>query len=245
MTPSSDNLMWRQLFVIYFAVVAILNRTDWPGQRMHSQSVIASSFLAHLLECFLARDEVQRLPTMFCFYAMCAAIPLIVATKIRKLKTGAERDLAIVQQALVELAARWPSSNGVLKHFQILRHSKVDITGSPNSPMIVRPGNLLLFEPFDSLACGSWSSLTSHDGDEEIVRGVELETETQTTSTERMPRPASVQYGLDETVTPRFPGLPSWPQQPIPDSISDPLSPSAYADPVGEWLLLDDLSWAN
>ncbi|KIW10806.1 hypothetical protein PV08_10105 [Exophiala spinifera] len=246
-TPS-DNFMWRQLLVIYFAVVTILYRADWPGQRIRSQSVIASSFLANLLECFLARDEVQRLPTMFCFYAMCAAIPLIVATKIRKLKTGAERDLAIIQQALEELAARWPSSSGALKHFQVLRHSKIDTTGSPNSLMIVRPEDLLLFEPFDSSACRSWSLVTNNVGEEEIVHGVELEKESQETSSQNMSRSAGMQYGLDETVALHFPGSPSGPQQLTPDSPSDPLSLGAcpnYADPVGEWLLFDDLSWAS
>lgn len=157
MKPSSDNLMLRQLFVIYFATVTIQYRTDWSTQVVHPVAVIASSFMVSLLEGFLARDELQRLPTMFCFYAISAAVPQFVATNYEHLTVNAEADLQIVQQSLKALSKRWPSSESVLRHFETLRDSRARAGGSRLPPNHSWSDDLLLFENFNPAACRSWS----------------------------------------------------------------------------------------
>lgn len=161
--PTSDNLMLRQLFVIYFATVTILYRTDWPTQVVHPQAIIASAFMACLLEGFIARDEIQRLPTMFGFYAISAAIPQMVAARFHKLKASAENDLSIILQSLTKLSARWPSSDTVLRYFRTLKHSETSNNNPQISPETVQHEDLLLFDNFDFSSCRTGSLLVAHD----------------------------------------------------------------------------------
>ncbi|PCG91943.1 Transcription factor [Penicillium occitanis (nom. inval.)] len=160
---SFDNRFERQLFVIYFAAVSILYRSDLSGQMVHPVSLVASSFLVSLLEDFLARDEVQRLPTMFTFYAISAAVPQLVATRNANLKPVADTELAIISQFLLALSLRWPTSAGAQKLFETLRNSETAIEKPLVSFGTFSGHEQLLFDNFNLSACRHSSLLAAHD----------------------------------------------------------------------------------
>jgi hypothetical protein len=159
---SFDNRFERQLFAIYFAAVTILYRSDLSGQMVHPVSLVASSFLVSLLENFLARDEVQRLPTMFTFYAVSAAVPQLVATRSVKLKPVAETELVIISQFLLALSKRWPTSAGAQKLFETLRNSEPTIEKPHVSFGTFSGHEQLLFDNFDLSACRHSPLLEDH-----------------------------------------------------------------------------------
>lgn len=109
----------------------------------------------------MARDEMQRLPTMFGFYSYCAAVPQMVAIKLGMLRAPGEQNLEIIEEALRALAARWPSIKSALEHFHALK------AAPPSSAMIQQQNDLLLFETFDLIDCNVWSILVSHNRHDE------------------------------------------------------------------------------
>lgn len=157
--PTSDNLLWRQLFVIYFTVIALLYKTGWSAGSVHPHALIASSFMTTFLEGFLARDELQRLPAIFSFYATIAAIPQIEVTKHEKLKASAETDLGTLLQVLAQLSARFPSSRSAFKNFQMLKRSREASMGSEVLPIAEAMDGFMLFEGFSSSGCRIWPFL--------------------------------------------------------------------------------------
>lgn len=238
---SFDNQFERQLFVIYLTAVTILYRSDVSKQMVHPISLVASSFLVSLLEDFLARDEVQRLPTMFTFYAVSAAVPELVATSHANLKPAAETELAIISRFLLALSKRWPTSASAQKLFEALRNSEPAIEDPRVSFGVFSSHEKLLFDNFDLSACRHSSLLV--DDNKHLSSTVEPTSFTidagslPTVHSKTVPdifRATDLAPGLLQTSSPPMEQHASIWEWPL-DSLSDNIAVE-FSDVMGSWL---------
>lgn len=105
----------RQMHIQYFTCLVIVNKSQLPGNAPSTASLLASSFVAGIMEELLARDEIRYLGPIFTFYLLVSGVAQLSCYKYAGLWHLAEQDLRVIFQAQEELAKRWPSAVGSLK----------------------------------------------------------------------------------------------------------------------------------
>lgn len=106
----------RQMHVQYFTVLIIMHKTQPQSSSPSTAALLASSFVAGIMEEFLDRDEIRFLGPIFTFYLLvCGVAQMSAASQYAGLWHLAEQDLRVIFRAQEELAKRWPSAVGSLK----------------------------------------------------------------------------------------------------------------------------------
>lgn len=106
------NFKARQLHSFYFAAITLLFRPESSGNVPSGPTLLASSFCAGLFEDFLARGEVSALAPVFIFHLLTAAYAQLAYYKYPRLWAKAEPELNVINQALAEMAKRYPTAFG-------------------------------------------------------------------------------------------------------------------------------------
>ena len=109
------NFKARQLHVPYFTALSILFRPTVLDTPPPLASVLSSSFVAGICEDFLVRGEVPLLPSTFTFHLLAAALAELATHSYPALWIKAKQELGVINQALEELAHRYPSAFGSLR----------------------------------------------------------------------------------------------------------------------------------
>ncbi|KAK6384910.1 uncharacterized protein PV06_08990 [Exophiala oligosperma] len=253
---TADNFILRQVFAIYLATVTLLSKAEpRPVGSVSPVALRASSFLATLLEGFLARDEAARLPAMFTFYTLAAAIPQVAARKYKRLRPAIELDLQIFEDALTALSTKWPSAASRVTTLRALRAKKpCTCAAGEETPTLTDVEDRLLFKDFDTKACRLWTYIrddratTTRRAADEVA---ELASVTENEfSTETCARLEMLDYAFQGS-----PSSSSWealPAQEISTGLSDDLGsqwpednfwndPSLdFSDTLGSWLFADE-----
>lgn len=251
---TADNFILRQVFAIYLATVTLLSKADpRPVGSVSPVALRASSFLATLLEGFLARDETAHLPAMFTFYTLAAAIPQVAARKYERLRPAIELDLQIFEDALTAHSKKWPSAASRVTTLQTLRAKDPcpPSAGEP-TPTITDDQDRLLFKDFDTKACRLWTYIGD---DMPRTRKSGNEVAKLTSAVEEPSAEAYARLEMLEDTFQASPSSSSWdslPAQDISTGLPDDLGaqwsednfwndPSLdFSDTLGSWLFADD-----
>ncbi|KAK2782998.1 hypothetical protein FQN53_009411 [Emmonsiellopsis sp. PD_33] len=194
--PTTHTSEMRQLLVVYFVVLNILNRSPAPNSVPTAMSLMASSFLAGIYEQFFKQDELEHLGPAFTFYGLCAGLTLLSAYRYPVLQEIAEYELTIIKLCLQQLSKRWHSAIGPL---QVLDKLTDEIHRQPKfdtEPQVLDPEMAGFFEDFDTRLCKQWPILMSQDA----------QSNEQTSHQERMTASILASWGSEEHD--RHPDLP-------------------------------------
>ena len=150
----------RQLHIQYFTVITILNRAATPGTPPSTASLLSSSFVAGILEQFLARDELGNLGPIFTFYALSSGVNLLSSYRYSGLWHLAQQDINIIFKSLEELAKRWPSAIGSIRTLTEVRDyvtKRARLGHLPENNLT--PEQSAFFEEFGPDLCRQWNIL--------------------------------------------------------------------------------------
>ncbi|KAF2801493.1 uncharacterized protein BDZ99DRAFT_456266 [Mytilinidion resinicola] len=174
------NFESRQLHVQYFTVLIIINRSRDSRGPPSTASLLASSFLAGIFEDFLARDELRYLGPIFTFYLLVAGMAQLSCYRYTGLWDAAAKDLDVMFRALDELAKRWPSAVGSLRHLTDVRDKIVmRPTALPHFPHHnLTPERLQFFEDFGPELCRMWVAI--HEGHRDGIQRIHPSREIET-----------------------------------------------------------------
>ncbi|KAL2785391.1 hypothetical protein BJX66DRAFT_347531 [Aspergillus keveii] len=171
----STSLETRQVLVVYFANLIMLDRSGSVEGPLAARSLLCASFIVGIYRDFLEKDELCRLGPAFTFYALCAGLVLIPAYKIKPLWETANEDTVILKASLQILSKQWGSAIGALRALQKLSddalyshsHSHIPPTGTeqlaiPRLNDETRP----FFEGFNRRWCRLWGPIVdrTHEG---------------------------------------------------------------------------------
>jgi hypothetical protein len=171
----STSLETRQVLVVYFANLIMLDRSGSVEGPLAARSLLCASFVVGIYRDFLEKDELCRLGPAFTFYALCAGLVLIPAYKIEPLWETANEDTVILKASLQILSKQWGSAIGALRALQKLSddalhshsHSHIPPTGTetlaiPRLNDETRP----FFEGFNRRWCRLWGPIVdrTHEG---------------------------------------------------------------------------------
>lgn len=146
----------RQLLVAYFAILAILYRSESPLSSPPAASLVASSLITGVFEEFLARDEIRHLGPVFAFYALCAGLAMVPAYRYPSLRRTAEYEISVIKLTLQELSKQWASAHGSLCALNKVI-GEVQRQSSFNDPVpMVAPDVVPFFEDFGPVSCRQW-----------------------------------------------------------------------------------------
>ncbi|KAH9876248.1 hypothetical protein J1614_004127 [Plenodomus biglobosus] len=150
----------RQLHVLYFTVLIILNRPTESQNALTTASLLASSYVAGILEDFIARDEIRYLGPIFTFHCLTAGLASLSAYQYTDMRELIEENLMILSRALEELSKRWQSAVGSLKHLMDVRQKLSQRPQLKHLPAITFPESTAhFFEDFGPDLCRLWHAI--------------------------------------------------------------------------------------
>ncbi|KAL4891200.1 hypothetical protein BDV59DRAFT_209132 [Aspergillus ambiguus] len=117
---STGSLETRQVMVMYFVTIIIIDRAPTTDGVPSARSLIASSFISGMFRIFLENDELCRLGAAFTFYALCAGLALIPAYRFLPLRAVANEETLVLKASLQVLSQQWGSAFGSLRALQRL-----------------------------------------------------------------------------------------------------------------------------
>ncbi len=150
----------RQLHVLYFATLTILDRPLTLEKPPPTAAILASSFVAGLFEDFLARDELRLLGPIFTFYLLAAAITQLSSYRYTGLWQYARENLRVIATAQEELTKRWPSALGSVRTYNRIRNLAMTqrrLDGFPENNLTTEQA--AFFDDFGSELCREWNVL--------------------------------------------------------------------------------------
>ena len=157
--PQHYSFETRQILVTYFANLIILDRSPTPDGIPSARSFMASSFISGIYKEFLHRDELCRLGPVFAFYALCAGLALIPATRFYTLRDTANEEINHLKESLKVLTKQWGSAFGCLR---ALHRLSEDIRSQPmfqDEPIpVLREEMVPFFEDFNPRLCRQWNT---------------------------------------------------------------------------------------
>jgi hypothetical protein len=114
-----------QLHLPYLTTIIILhlNRSPRSLPKAYTAAVLAASCVARIFEDYLARGHIRFLTAITCWYVAVAILALLHARQVDHLAKTADDDIRILQIALKELGAMWPSAKMFDRGFERLRGS--------------------------------------------------------------------------------------------------------------------------
>lgn len=165
---TADNFTLRQIFAIYLTTVALLCKADPVTTSVSAVAVLASSFLASLMEGFLARNEFTHLPAIVTFFILAGTTPHLAARKYQSLRPAIELDLQIFEDSLFVQSKKWPTAANAWTSIKALRGKTPGNEATGHMPSIAEPQDLLLFEDFDLESCRTWSHIVCMQNDSQL-----------------------------------------------------------------------------
>lgn len=164
---SPYNFEARQLAIIYFVSLLILHRSANPQTSVPTVCLLASSYIANIMEEFLSRDQIRYLGPVFAFFALAAGLVQLTLFRYESLQGVAEHEFTVIHMALEELGKRWGSAHGALRGFI---KAKAAIRQQPRLPGLPSPLDTSLrvfFSDFGPDLCRIWDVVlpsSGHDG---------------------------------------------------------------------------------
>ncbi|KAL1956464.1 hypothetical protein VTO42DRAFT_7262 [Malbranchea cinnamomea] len=252
------NFKARQLHVPYFTALSILFRPTVLDKPPPLASVLSSSFVAGIIEDFLVRGEVPFLPSVFTFHLLAAALAELASHNYPVLWVKAEQELKLMNQALEELAHRYPSAVGAQRVIKgVTRAIQRQQTQRKPLQLIDSTEQLQFFSFFGPDLCSKWSII---HGYKELERNNYFRDEpvnlpptrfTDETTERNLTADESAVAGLISLQDPRNSSGPAPVSQPVTPAVS--ADPSIFfsnnmIDSVGNWMLNDwmtDLSYLD
>lgn len=151
------NFKARQLHSFYFAAITLLFRPETTGNVPSGPTLLSSSFCAGLFEDFLARGEVSALAPVFIFHLLTAAYAQLAYYKYPRLWAKAEAELNIINQALAEMAKRYPTAFGAQR---VVRAVTEAVRKQPRHErtlqLVFEKEHRKYFDPFGPELCSKW-----------------------------------------------------------------------------------------
>jgi hypothetical protein len=145
----------RQLHVIYFVCIAISSRSASSRARHPPAALLAASFIAGILEEFLARDLVKVLSPTFTTFSLIAGLVLLSLRQHPDLWAVAEVDFSIVIRTLKILSERWRSAIGAANALQKALQTPMP-PPAPTAFVPIAPDQLQLFCRLPRELCRIW-----------------------------------------------------------------------------------------
>lgn len=155
-TVASYSFEARQLAIHYFVSLILLHRTSSPQTSVPTVCLMASSYVANILEEFVSRDQLRYLGPVFAFYALAAGLVQLTVFRHEHLQSMAEHELNVIQVALQELGKRWGSAHGALRALVRAKDAVRQQERISRPPALLSPSESILFTDFGPELCRLW-----------------------------------------------------------------------------------------
>ena len=155
--PAPYNFEARQLALIYFVCLILLYRSSNSQAPVSTACLVASSFVANILEEFLSRDQLRYLGPVFAFYALAAGLVQLTGFRYESLKEIADHEFNVTKVALEELGKRWGSAHGALRALTRAKETIQQRSRMPGQPPALSPESAVFFSDFGPELCGMWN----------------------------------------------------------------------------------------
>ena len=156
--PQHYSFETRQILVTYFANLIILDRSPTPDGIPSARSFMASSFISGIYQEFLDRDELCRLGPVFAFYALCAGLALIPATRFYTLRDTANEEINYLKESLKVLTKQWGSAFGCLRALhRLTEDTRLQHMFRDEPIPVLREEMVPFFEDFNPRLCRQWN----------------------------------------------------------------------------------------
>ncbi|KAL5354324.1 hypothetical protein ACLOAV_000413 [Pseudogymnoascus australis] len=156
------NFKVRQLHVPYFTAMTVLYRPTMAGSNPSIAAFLSSSFIAGIYEDFLARGEVTMLAPVFIFHLLTSAIAQLPCYRYPALWAKAKAEFVIIDEALAELAKRYPTAFGAQRVLRDVRQAVRKEKQQEGLPQLSGTAEQLkFFTSFGPKLCSKWDFVYS------------------------------------------------------------------------------------